>query len=991
MPSLYLVDGSNFLFRAFHAMPPMTTKSGIPTGAVRGFVSMLLRLIADELPSHLAVVFDAAGRSKRAELYPAYKANRSETPPELVPQFDLSRRMVRALGIPCLDATDVEADDIIASLAQAGRREGLPVVVVSSDKDLMQLVADGSVELLDTMKEEGRGKRFREKDVAEKFGVPPTQLGDVLSLMGDSSDNIPGVPGIGPKTAAQLIVHFGSLSALLNQLDTHGHLGEISLRGKDKVAAALREHRAQLAISRQLVALEDDLPLPMPLADLGRHPESVQRDVLLAMLTELEFNTLLKRVTTPGGLPGLPDLSAPSVLPPAPVPPPTTATKAATPTTPVAATPPPPTTTAAPMPPVESPALTESAAPSAAVELAAWIAATPGAPKVLLSHDALADWLRAAQPSLRQHGLAFRLMRCGEGDTPAKPPSPRVATLAGISLFTPLAPAAYLPLSHRYLGAPTQLSATEALSQLAPLLSDPTLRKFVYSAKDVLLLLSRYGQSEVAGIVADPALCSYLLDAGQDHSLDGLVEKHLPPDYPKLLSREALCRAGGKHGVPFDQVDIAAAADFAVAQARATYLLSALLWPRLDGAAQQLLSRLELPLARVLSVIEQHGILIDVDVLSRLGRETDSKLGALESEIATLAGARINLNSPKQLAELLFDKLGLEPVKKTRGKTGMSVDHEVLEALADQHPIAHKIIEYRSLSKLKGTYIDQLPELRDRRSGRIHTTFQQVVAATGRLSSIDPNLQNIPVRSGLGKEIRRAFIAPPGFRLIAADYSQIELRILAHLSRDPLLLESFQSGEDVHKRTAIEMFGPEAGATDDKRRAAKMINYGIIYGLSDYGLASRLSIERSVAKDYIREYFARYRGVQEFMNDLVAHARRDGGARTLLGRFRPLPDLTNRNFAVRAYAERVAKNTPLQGTAADIMKQAMIDVQTGLVAANNPQVRLLLTVHDELVLEAPEAVAEKVASDVQQAMEGAVKLAVPLKVDVGIAQSWADC
>ncbi len=983
MLSLYLVDGSNFLFRAFHAMPPMTTKSGIPTGAVRGFVSMLLRLIADELPSHLAVVFDAEGRSKRAELYPAYKANRSETPPELVPQFDLARRMVRALGIPCLDATDVEADDIIATLAQAGRKESLPVVVVSSDKDLMQLVADGRVELLDTMKEEGRGKRFGEKEVAEKFGVPPTQLGDVLSLMGDSSDNIPGVPGIGPKTAAQLILHFGSLTALLQQLDTHGNLGDIALRGKDKVMAALREHRAQLVISRQLVALEDNLPLPQPLSSLQRHPESLQRDALLSLMTELEFHTLLKRITTPGGLPGLPDLSAPAVLPPPPVPAPAAAPSAAP--QPAGA---PSVSTAA-----TSGGVTIAMTPpgSPVNDLDAWIAAKPEAPQVLLSTDALSAWLAAAQASIAQHGLAFRLMRCGEGDTPQKPPSPRIATLAGISLYTPLAPSAYIPLSHRYLGAPTQLPAAEALALLSPILTDGAVRKFVYSAKDVILLLSRYGQTALAGIVADPALCSYLLDAAQNHSLDDLVLQHLPPDYPPLQTREALCRGGGKHAVPFDQVDIAAAADFAAAQARATYLLSAKLLPRLDSAAQTLLSKLELPLAGVLAVIEQHGILIDVDVLARLSRETDSKLQSLESEIEGLAGSRINLNSPKQLAELLFEKLGLEPVKKTRGKTGMSVDHEVLEALAEQHPIAHKIIEYRSLSKLKGTYIDQLPGLRDKRTGRVHTTFQQVVAATGRLSSIDPNLQNIPIRSGLGKEIRRAFVAPPGFRLIAADYSQIELRILAHLSRDPLLLESFQSGEDVHKRTAIEMFGPDAGRSDDKRRAAKMINYGIIYGLSDYGLASRLSIERSVAKEYIRQYFARYRGVQDFMNDLVAHARRDGGARTLLGRFRPLPDLTNRNYAVRAYAERVAKNTPLQGTAADIMKQAMIDVHSDLVAGDNPQVRVLLTVHDELVLEAPEAIAERVAERVQRCMEGAVSLAVPLKVDVGIAQSWADC
>ena len=981
MPSLYLVDGSNFLFRAFHAMPPMSTKSGIPTGAVRGFVSMLLRLLADEKPTHLAVVFDAEGRSKRAELYPAYKANRSETPPELIPQFDLARRMVRALGITCLDATDVEADDILATLAQAGRHSDIPVVVVSSDKDLMQLVQDGRIELLDTMKEEGRGKRFAERDVSEKFGVPPSQLGDVLALMGDSSDNIPGVPGIGPKTAAQLVLHFGSVANLLRYLDEHGGLGDLSLRGKDKVAAALREHRAQLEISRRLVALEDDLPLPVPLASLERRVDAVKRDELLALMTELEFNTLLKRITATGGLPGMPDLSAPVALPSAAAP------SLLRPATAMTSE---PTAQTAPATPGKDPAPAASD-PGEATELAGWLAQPSAAPQILLTASALADWLSAAADSIRSHGLAFRLMRCGEGDTPQRPPHPRVATLAGISLFTPQAAPAYVPLAHRYLGAPSQLSTSDAIAALAPIWTDATQRKFVFGAKDVLLLLARHGCDRVAGIAADPALCSYLLDAAQDHSLEALVRSHLPPDYPPLQTREALCKGAGKHGVPFDQVDIAAAAAFATAQARATFLLSAVLLPRLDGDAQKLLTQLELPLSQVLAIVERHGILIDVEVLARLGRETEAKLHALESEIAGLAGGHINLNSPKQLAELLFDKLGLSPVKKTRGKTGMSVDHEVLEALADEHPIALKIIEYRSLSKLKGTYIDQLPLLRDKASGRLHTTYQQVVAATGRLSSIDPNLQNIPIRSGLGKEIRRAFIAPPGFRLIAADYSQIELRILAHLSRDRLLIDSFQSGEDVHTRTAIEMFGAEAGRSDDKRRAAKMINYGIIYGLSDYGLATRLGIERSVAKQYIREYFARYRGVQEYMDDLVARARRDGGARTLLGRFRPLPDLTNKNYAVRAYAERMAKNTPLQGTAADIMKQAMIDVQNRLTEESDARVRLLLTVHDELVLEAPADSADAVAERVRSAMETAVTLAVPLKVDVGIAQSWADC
>lgn len=961
MDCLYLVDGSNFLFRAFYALPPMTTKSGVPTGAVRGFTSMLLRLFADERPTHLAVVFDAGGHDKRAELFPDYKKNRIECPPELVPQFDLSRRLLRAFGVTTVDATDAEADDVIAALTKEAKGAGMRVIIVSSDKDLMQLVSDGQVELLDTMKEEGRGKLFGEKAVVEKFGVPPSQLGDVLALMGDSSDNLPGVPGIGPKTAAQLIQHFGSIDALLRQLDEKGELGELTLRGKDKIAMGLREYRERVVLNRQLVALDADVPIAMHLSDLKR--QAIAKDTLFGLMNELEFSTLLRRLTTPGGLPGMPDFSDQAAAL-------GFAERPASAKTP-------PQETAAPLPLLSDLLPAESFAAE---------------PQILFTPQDLQAWIAAiGEGATRARGLALVPILCGSGH---KPPNPRLAALSGIALFSPSAGPAYLPFAHRYLGAPTQMSLAEGLAALQPLLSDASMGKAVYNAKDVYLILDRHG-IKLEGVRADPALSSYLIDAAEDHRLGALVEHYLPSGYPQLESRESLCQSG-KHVISFDEVEIGAAAAVATAEARAIFFLAEVLekGPREPAAIHKLLTELELPLARVLATIEQHGVLIDVEVLSRLSREAEVRLRALEADIESQTGVRINLNSPRQLSELLFEKMGLPPIKKTRGKTGMSVDAEVLEALAAEHaearPIIRAILEHRSLSKLKGTYMDQFPLLRDKGSGRLHTSFQQVVAATGRLSSTEPNLQNIPIRSELGQEIRRAFIAPQGSLLIAADYSQIELRVLAHLSSDPLLTESFRSGEDVHARTAIEMFGPVEGRNPDKRRAAKMINYGIIYGLSDYGLATRLGIGRGVAREYIHQYFVRYRRVREYMEELVIQARREGGARTLLGRFRPLPDLANKNYALRNYAERVAKNTPLQGTAADILKQAMIDVQK-LLETREPTTHMLLTVHDELVLEAPAERAEAVGQLVQATMEHAAVLHVPLQVDVGIGHSWADC
>lgn len=973
MDCLFLVDGSNFLFRAYHAMPPLTTQKGVPTGAVRGFLSMLVRLIGDHLPSHLAVVFDAGGRDKRAELFAEYKKNRTETPPDLLPQFDLARQVVTALGLCSIDATDVEADDVIATLARRAQGQGLKVTIVSSDKDLMQLCCAGQIDLLDTMKEEGRGKLYGPPEVIEKFGVPPEQLGDVLALMGDSSDNLPGIPGVGQKTAAQLIQSFGSIDKLLAGIDT------ITVRGKDKIQAALREHGERLRLVRQLVALDEQVPATLGLGDLQRQP--ARKAELVMLMKELEFNTLLKRLTQPGGLPGLGDLSDAAALsealgPMAPAIPSTAATA---------------TTTAAANPAgakgADSPAL-----PS--LDLDALIRSTPASTRIVLDTKDLAEAVAAVRAAVEHSAgacVAVLPVWCDEGSAP-KGHSARLSPLCGLTLCAAGLAPIYVPLAHRYLGVPAQLGTSEVFAAGAPLrdlLEDERVPKVVYGAKEVHQGLASCGV-RVRGVKSDPALDSYLLDPAKDHDLHALIKEHLPAEFPSLPSREALVQSG-KHRVPFDQVDHTRAAELLGAEARAVLFLGLVLQRKLDGAAQHLLAELELPLAEVLAEIEGHGVLIDVEVLRQLSKEAEARLAALESEITREAGGvSVNLNSPRQLAELLFEKLGLDPVKKTKGKTAQSVDAEVLEHLAADHPIARHILEHRSLSKLKGTYLDAFPGLINPRTGRLHTAYQQVVAATGRLSSTEPNLQNIPVRSEMGAKIRRAFIAPPGHLLIAADYSQIELRVLAHLSGDPLLTESFQKGEDVHTRTALEMFGPVEGAKPDRRRAAKMINYGIVYGLTDYGLATRLGIERRLAKEYIEEYFARYRRVKQFMEELVLRARADGGARTLLGRFRPLPELTSRIYTVRGYAERMAKNTPVQGTAADILKRAMIDVQAAL-KEREPAARMLLTVHDELVLEAPEPRRDAVCELVKAAMERAATLSVPLQVDVGAATNWADC
>jgi DNA polymerase I len=935
--ALYVVDGSGFIFRAYHALPPLTTKSGLATGAVYGFTQMLIKLETEHRPSHLAVVFDAGSHSFRNEVFKEYKANRTEPPDDLKPQFGLVRKVVETFNIPVLEAVGFEADDLIATMVREARERGQRVVIVSSDKDLMQLVSDGKVVLHDTMKNVPHGFTYGEKEVEEKFGVPPDKLADVLALMGDSIDNVPGVPGVGPKTAAALIQKFGSTENLL------AHVDEIAaiegLRGAKSVGEKVKAHVESVRLSRQLVSLDEHVQVPVEVDALRRKEPDMAK--VESLLRELEFVRLLDRLKPIAHKPptfavdGEGKATAPAGAP------------AGAPGAPA-------------LPPVEPPIKIEIG---------------KSLPEVVTDEKRLRE---IASELLRTSELGLAL------ESTATPPSSQLgAALLGLALASPGRPTVYVPVGHRYLGVPAQLDAHVVLDVLSLVLGAGQPRKHVHGLKDVIVLLSRYG-ARMGGVASDPQIASYLLDPNEEHDVAALCGRKFATT---IESRPSLLGTG-KKALAYDSLEIARAAQYAACQAEGTLAVGALLRAELEQQKMlKLLDEIELPLARVLAVMEMHGVRLDTEWLRTLGKDVDAKLAAIETEVATLAGSEINLGSPKQLQELLFEKLGLPGIKRT--KTGWSTDADVLEELAPLNPIAAKILDHRVLAKLKGTYIDALPAVVDPKDGRLHTSYRQTVAATGRLSSTEPNLQNVPIRTELGKEIRRAFVAADGCVLIAADYSQIELRVLAHLSKDPVLVDAFGKDEDIHRRTVIEMFGA-ASADDPKLRSvAKMINYGIVYGLSDFGLAQRLGIERADAKRYIDGYLATYAVLDKYMKQIIEEAYRDGGTRTLLGRFRPIPELSARNRMLRAAGERMARNTPIQGTAADLLKLAMIHVQR-MIDTEAKDVKMLLTVHDELVLEAPTDRAEAVGKKLVDKMEGVLKLDVPLKVDLGIGKNWAE-
>jgi len=894
VPSLWLVDGSHAIFRAYHALPHLSTRQGVPTNAVYGFTTMLLRAIREGSPTHLAVAFDEDGKQARSEIYADYKATRGAAPEDLSPQFPLVRRVLEALNVPAVGLSGWEADDVIATLARRARSMGWEVVIVTGDKDLLQLV-DGAVRCYDSMYE----KWYGPAEVEEKWGVPPHLVADLLALTGDKIDNVPGIPGVGEKTAAALLKEFGTLEGVLSRA------GEIK---KPKLRENALANLETVRRARKLIQLHEDLPLPVQLEDLLRKP--LNEEKARALFTELEFVRLIK------------DLPRPAPTPP-------------------------------------------SGARSIATDLAA---------------------VEKLVARARQAGR-IGLLTLTSADEPLHD------ELLGVAISLP-DESVYVPLGHRPRGgpsgalfAPAELDARKAIALLRPLLTDAQVRKDGHDLKRDLVAWKRAGV-DLRGLSVDARLASYLLDpTGRDHSLAQTARERISCELPLL---KELCEKTGKGKkatplpeVPVDEVGAAACALVEGARRLAAALEEDL---RGDPELWQLYSELELPLEEVLARVELTGISLDVPRLEALNRELGTQIEQLLREITELAGEEFLPTSNQQLAEILYKKLQL-PVLK-RGKTGPSTDQEVLEELAQQHPMPAKVLEHRQLTKLKSTYLDALPAALGK-DGRLHTTFDQAVAATGRLASINPNLQNIPIRTPLGARIREAFIPRTGWKLLSADYSQIELRVLAHVSGDPVLRDSFLSGEDLHARTAGETFGvPAAEVTRQQRDIAKMINYGIAYGLSSFGLAHRLGLEQSEARAIIERYFARYRLVKEWLDATIEEARRSGRVKTLFGRRRYLPDINSKNPAARSAAERTAVNTPIQGTAADLVKRAMLRVDRALTA-RALQAKMLLQVHDELVLEAPPAELDSVGPLLVEEMKGAADLAVPLEVELGHGDTWA--
>jgi DNA polymerase-1 len=894
VPTLTLIDGSGFVFRAYHAIPPLSTTKGVPTNAVYGFTTMLLKALREHAPTHAAVVLDAGRRTFRNDLDPQYKANRPEPPDDLVPQFPLVRDVARALDVPVIEEPGFEADDVIATLVRRARALGWDVVVVTGDKDLAQLAGEG-VELYDPMAEaSGRGGWTRPADVERKLGVPPSGVVELMALTGDKIDNVPGVPGVGDVTAAALIRHFGTVEELLRRPE---EIPAAVKRGGEKLRDKIVAHAERIRLNRRLVALRDDLQIPERPEELGRRPVDAAK--ARALFAELEFSRLLRELPAP--------------------------------------------------PPARADRRTELLATRPALDAA------------------VAEARRAGSVGLR---AAFST------------PAPRTQAPAGVA-FAAGERAWYVPVAHRYLGAPAQLDVAEAREGLRPLLEDPAVAKHAHDLKAEIHALRRLGL-EIAGEGMDTELASRLLLASRrEHALADVVRERLGVELPSPPGRE------GKGAVPAEALPVEEVAAHAGAAAAALPGLAGVLRAALEGEGLAALHRdVERPLVPVLAGMEEAGIAVDRGAMATLSAEFGAAMKQLEARIQEAAGRPFNVASTRELGQVLFEDLKLPVVK--RMKTGPSTDQDVLEKLAEHHALPRLVLEHRSLAKLKGTYVDALPLLVDPADGRIHTTFNQAGAATGRLSSQDPNLQNIPVRTELSRRIRAAFVAPPGRRLVSADYSQIELRILAHYADDPALLASFSAREDVHARTAAETFGvaPEA-VTSDMRRIAKVLNFGIAYGLSAFGLAQRLDLPAAEAQGIIDRYFARYAGVRRWLDATVARAREEGAVRTLFGRRRELPEIGSRNPGLRQAAERMAVNTPIQGTAADIIKIAMVRVDEAL-RRERLDARMILQVHDELVLEAAEGAVAETESLLRREMERAAELKVPLEVEAGHGRSWAE-
>lgn len=917
MTRLVLIDGSSYLYRAFHALPPLTNAAGEPTGALFGVVNML-RATLKERPEYIAFVIDAPGKTFRDALYPAYKANRVAMPDQLRAQVEPMCAIVHALGIDILRVEGVEADDVIGTLALQGHAEGLQVTISTGDKDFAQLVRPG-VELVNTMS----GSRMdSEAAVMAKFGVRPDQIVDLLSLMGDSVDNVPGVDKCGPKTAAKWLSQYGSLEGVI------ANAGNI----KGKIGENLRAALERLPLNRTLVTIRTDVPLQVSARDLVLREQHV--DDLRALYTRYGFNQALKDLD--GGAPA----GAVSEKEPGRA---------------------------------RGSGFVAAPLPATAADLDPALAAA-GQYETVLTGQQLDAWIATLKRAGR---FVF--------DTETDSLDPMRANLIGLSLAAEIGKAAYVPFGHHYPDAPLQLERAAVLEALRPLLTDPAIEKIGQHGKYDLHVLRRHGV-DVAGYGQDTLLESFVLNSGSArHDLDSLARRYLGYDTVKY---EDLCGKGAKQ-IAFAQVALDDATRYAAEDADITLRLHRVLAPKLaaEPGLESVYRDIEMPLVPVLARMEANGVRVDADELRRQSADLSRRMLAAQRKATELAGRSFNLDSPKQLQALLFDELGLPAVVKT--PTGQpSTNEEALEAIADQHELPRVILEYRALAKLRSTYTDKLPDMIHPDTGRVHTSYHQAGAATGRLSSSDPNLQNIPIRTEDGRRIRRAFVAPPGRKLVACDYSQIELRIMAHLSGDPGLVGAFASGVDVHRATAAEVFGRKLEeVTGNERRAAKAINFGLMYGMSAFGLARQLSIGRGEAQDYIALYFSRYPGVRDYMEATRRQARDKGYVETVFGRRLYLDYINAGSQSQRAGAERAAINAPMQGTAADIIKRAMVSVDRWL-SSHAERALMILQVHDELVFEVDADFVDPLIGQVRTLMAGAATLAVPLEVDCGVGDNW---
>ncbi len=899
-PRLYLIDGSSYIFRAFYGIRQFLSNSkGLPTNAVYGFATMLLKILREEKPEYVAIIFDPKGKTFRHEMYKEYKANRKETPDDLKPQIPYIINLVEAFNIVSIQQEGFEADDVIGTVSKKAEKEGFEVTIVSGDKDMMQLISP-NIKMLDTLK----NKIFGAKEVKEKFGVEPERVTEVMGLMGDSSDNIPGVPGIGPKAAATLIQDYGDIENLLKNLK---QIKKEALKNK------LSEYREQARLSKKLCTIDINMNLTVGIEEMKVKELDSKR--LISLFKKLEFASLLSRVE-------LGDEK--------------------------------------------------------------WMESGKARGR---KPDALKKKYKIVLSEKELDKIIIQVKNKGllSIDLETTSVFPMEAEIVGISISIIPHEAYYIPVGHNYPGAPAQLKRDKVLGKLKPILEDKKIKKIGQNIKYEIIVFENFG-IKVNNIYFDTMIASYLINPSKhNHNLEDIALEYL--DYRVTTYKEVTGTASKEIG--FNKVDIETAADYSGEDADITLQLSKKLLPALEkDALVSLLNNVELPLAEVLAEIEKNGVKINKNFLQKMSKDLEKNISLSAKKIYDMAGEEFNINSPKQLSELLFEKLKIPPLKKT--KTGYSTDISVLEQLATGYPLPAEIILYRQLSKLKSTYVDALPLLINSKTGRIHTSFNQTVTATGRLSSSNPNLQNIPIRTELGRKIRKAFIAEKNHLLLSADYSQIELRILAHLSEDEVLMEAFKKGEDIHAQTAAKIFNVFPNMVDSNmRRMAKAVNFGIIYGISPFGLSKNIRVSLKEAKEFIDNYFALYKGVKLYIERAISDARKKGYVTTILNRRRYLPELNSKNKQIKEFAERTSVNTPVQGSAADLIKIAMINIFRSL-KNKKLKSKIILQVHDELVFEIPEAEKKIMVDLVKKEMEGVMKLKIPLIIDTYIGENWGE-